>query len=85
MAILSENSTWSLAPMIAGATSFIGHRLIFHKRIFFIGDYESFLAGEAQLIVTTIVGISAFLFIALASGFVSLALKRFSESDPKFF
>ena len=83
--ILSENSTWSLAPMIVGATSLLAIVMVFHKRIFFIGDYESFLAGEAQLIVTTVVGGCGVLVYCLALGFVAWLSQRFSESDPKLF
>ena len=83
--ILNGKFAWSWAPIIVGASSLLLILLVFHKRIFFIGDYESFLAGEAQLIVKTLVGASGGLVCCLALGFVAWLSKRFSESDPKLF
>ena len=84
-AILREKLNIALATIITGASSFILILLIFHKRIFFVGDYEAFLAGEAQLIIKTIVGISGIVVCCLGVGFVSWLGQRFSERDPKIF
>ena len=83
--ILLGKSTLSLAPIVIGATALLTTLLLFHKRIFFIGDYEAFLAGEAKLIVTTVVGGCGILVCCLAFGFVAWLSRRFSEADPKLF
>ncbi len=83
--LLNDKSTWALAPIISAAAGLLIVLALFHKRIFFIGDYEAFLAGEAQLIIKTIVGASGLLVYCLALGFVAWLAQRFSESDPKFF
>ena len=84
-AILNESGRWSLAPFITGTSALLVLLALFHKRIFFIGDYEAFLAGEAQLILKTVVGLSGVLVYGLAIGFVAWLAKRFSEADPKLF
>ena len=83
--ILKQSSSWSLAPLVIGAVALSGILILFHKRILFIGDYEAFLAGEAELIVKTIVGGFGIVVYLLALGFVAWLSQRFSEADPKFF
>lgn len=84
-AILNENDRWSMAPLVSGGIALLIVLALFYKRIFFIGDYEAFLAGEAQLSIKTIAGLSGVLVYGLAIGFVTWLGRRFSESDPKFF
>lgn len=83
--ILKESIAWMLSPMVIGASSLLVIVALFYKRIFFIGDYEAFLAGEAQLILTTTIGITGITVYCLAVGFVTWLSRRFSLSDPKLF
>ena len=83
--ILKESIAWMLSPMVIGASSLLLIVALFYKQIFFIGDYEAFLAGEAQLILTTTIGITGIAVYCLAVGFVTWLSRRFSQSDPKLF
>jgi hypothetical protein len=83
--ILAQRAAIEFSPLILGASSLLVLTVLFYKRIFFIGDYEAFLAGEAQLMLTTPVGIFGLAVYIMAIGFIIWLAKRFSESDPKFF
>ena len=83
--ILRQRASLEFSPLAIGATSLLALVVLFHNRIFFIGDYEAFLAGEAKLILTTAIGIFGVAVYLAAIGFITWLAKRFSESDPKFF
>ena len=83
--ILKQRAAIKFSPLVIGASSFLILTVLFYKRIFFIGDYEAFLAGEAQLLPTTLVGILGITVYLATAGFIAWLSKRFSESDPKIF
>ena len=82
--ILEDNKAMAYGALTTGASALVFMCVIFNGRIFFVGNYESFLAGEAELLVTTTIGIVGVLVYGLAAGYISWLRNSFAESDPSF-
>jgi hypothetical protein len=74
---------WSL-PMVAAIAGIAYLAVGFGDRLVFIGDYDSFWQGNAQLAVTSPVGWVGIATYAGAALFVAWTHRRFGNRDPSF-
>lgn len=83
--ILADSPSLWLAPIAVGAGAILYVGVFFGERIAFVGDYDQFWQGQAQLLLSSFTG---WLGIALYVSGLALLLfvhSRFSDHDPQFF
>ena len=81
---LSGNSTKSSTPFVLGVGTIFGVLLFQFDRIAFVGDYDTYWQGQAQLFLKTAPGLLGIFTYLGAFIFVLWVHSRFSGRDPEF-
>jgi hypothetical protein len=82
--IVRERSWMWIAPLAAGSATIAFALVGFGRRIFFIGDHDSFWQGNADMLVTSAPGWAGILLYASTIAFVVFLRRRFWAKDPTF-
>lgn len=80
--LLRGNQWMSYAPWIAGGLLASFTLLFYGDRVVFIGDYDTFWQGGADLLFTRVAGWVGFVTYAAAAGFVYWVHRTYRDRDP---
>ncbi len=80
--VLTEQRWMSLLPLAAGAVWTLGVLVLYAERVAYIGDYDSFWQGNAELLFLRTPGWIGILLYASATAYVLFVRARFSNRDP---
>jgi len=83
---LIENKTWvTLAPFVGALLIAFFVTVFFADRLFWIGDYDVFWQGRADLLFATLPGVLTMALYGACVAFILLIHQRYGRREPRFF